>query len=297
MVKKSALASALLAATLTASALAQPPKPGDNISFVSCPIMQDTNTVPCWVTEYAGEKYFLGIQTDASGWSAPYLKHRILVEGRVADVPRVCGGIVLESSGTPFERGPSGSVAGIALPNPPVTSNLRELDLSCNSILPANERYNNLEPRRGPGPNVRREPQTPEQIAAARARAEEARQARIPVPPYQNRSFQLHYEFDSELAVLNIGNANEALQYARAVNAKHIKITSYRASSLLSDGTRLVEVEFIARKRAEELAAVMQQLGIPEGIELEVTWSNEINEGDGISDWEGRVTEIEVFPG
>jgi hypothetical protein len=56
-------------------------------------------------------------------------------------------------------------------------------------------------------------------------------------------------------------------------------------------------VEFIARKRAEEVAAVMRQLGIPEGVELEVIWKDEVNEGDGLDDWEGRVTEIEVFPG
>src|SRR5690606_12602065 len=126
--------------------IAQAPSPGENISFLACPVMQDTDSVPCWLTEYNGEKYFLGIQTDASGWSAPYLKHRILVEGRVAeDMPRICGGIVLESSDTPFERGTSGSVAGKPLPNPPVTSNMRELDLSCNTILPTNPVYNNFE--------------------------------------------------------------------------------------------------------------------------------------------------------
>jgi hypothetical protein len=295
--KQSVIASAIPGLLLMGTALAQAPGPGENISFVACPILQDTNTVPCWVAEYNGEKYFLGIQTDASGWPAPYLKHRILVEGRVADMPRVCGGIVLESSGNPFERGASGSVEGKPLPNPPVTSNMRELDLACTTILPANERYNNLEPRRGPGPNVKREPPTSEQIAAQRARAEEQRKARIPVPPYQPRSFLLHYEFDSELAVLDIDDAGAALEYARAVNASRVRITASRASSLLSDGTRLTEVEFIARKRAEEVAAVMRQLGIPEGVELEVIWKDEVNEGDGLDDWEGRVTEIEVFPG
>jgi hypothetical protein len=144
---------------------------------------------------------------------------------------------------------------------------------------------------------VKREPPTSEQIAAQRARAEEQRKARIPVPPYQPRSFLLHYEFDSELAVLDIGDTGAALEYARAINASRIRITASRASSLLSDGTRLTEVEFIARKRAEEVAAVMRQLGIPEGVELEVIWKDEVNEGDGLDDWEGRVTEIEVFPG
>src|SRR5690606_23868212 len=33
-----------------------------SISFVACPIVQHTNTVPCWLAEYEGETYFLGIQ-------------------------------------------------------------------------------------------------------------------------------------------------------------------------------------------------------------------------------------------
>ena len=36
------------------------------INFVSCPIVQDTATVPCWLSEYEGQEYYLGIQTDIS---------------------------------------------------------------------------------------------------------------------------------------------------------------------------------------------------------------------------------------
>ena len=31
------------------------------LNFVACPVFQDTNTVPCWLAEYQGETYFLGI--------------------------------------------------------------------------------------------------------------------------------------------------------------------------------------------------------------------------------------------
>ena len=68
-----------------------------NISFVACPIIQDTNTVPCWLAEYEGKLYFLGIQTDAGGWPPPWQGHKVLVEGQVTDNPLVCGGIVLKS--------------------------------------------------------------------------------------------------------------------------------------------------------------------------------------------------------
>lgn len=297
--KKSSITVAVLGALATGGVLAQAPAPGEPISFVACPIMQDTSSVPCWVADYNGERYFLGTQTDASGWPAPYLKHKVLVEGRVAkDMPRICGGIVLESSGNPFERGSAGTASGKPLPNPPVTSNLRELDLSCNLILPATAEYNDdFEPRRGPGPNVRREPVSPEQLAARRAQADAARGANALTPPYQPRTFSLHYEFDSELAVITINNAAQALDYARTVKADRIRITAHRSTSLLSDGSRLEEAPFMARKRAEELALVMRQLGIPEGAMLEVTWEDKPIDGDGVDDWEGRVTKIEVFPG
>jgi len=67
------------------------------MNFVSCPIVQDTPTVPCWLSEYEGEQYYLGIQTDISAdFDPPYLGHQVLVEGVVSDEPRVCGGVVLK---------------------------------------------------------------------------------------------------------------------------------------------------------------------------------------------------------
>src|SRR5690606_4481636 len=108
---RTAMVSTLAALVVMPAALAQ----NANISFVACPIIQDTNTVPCWLAEHEGELYFLGIQTDASGWSPPWLGHKLLVEGTITDNPRVCGGIVLESSGTPYDRRGSGTSAGVEL--------------------------------------------------------------------------------------------------------------------------------------------------------------------------------------
>jgi hypothetical protein len=33
-----------------------------SLSFVTCPIVRDTKTVPCWLAEYNGEIYYLGNQ-------------------------------------------------------------------------------------------------------------------------------------------------------------------------------------------------------------------------------------------
>src|SRR5262245_65398042 len=66
-------------------------------NFASCPVVQDTKTVPCWVSEYRGELYYLGIQSDISAeFHPPYLGHKALVEGIVSGEPRICGGIVLK---------------------------------------------------------------------------------------------------------------------------------------------------------------------------------------------------------
>ena len=67
-----------------------------NLSFVTCPIVRDTKTVPCWLAEYKGETYYLGNQGGvAQDFYPPQLNHEVLVEGVVAQGLRVCGGIPL----------------------------------------------------------------------------------------------------------------------------------------------------------------------------------------------------------
>ena len=39
---------------------------GPRKNFVSCPIVRDTASVPCWLSEYDGELYFLTIQSDVT---------------------------------------------------------------------------------------------------------------------------------------------------------------------------------------------------------------------------------------
>ena len=110
------------------------PAAGDRLSFVSCPIVRDTSTVPCWLAEYEGELYFLTLQTDVSApVNPPWLGHKVLVEGVVSDEPGICGGRVLK---------------------PVALSVMPELDGSCNTMLPAEDRYNlTFEPPRPPGPS------------------------------------------------------------------------------------------------------------------------------------------------
>ncbi|HEY6455494.1 MAG TPA: hypothetical protein VIY90_09475 [Steroidobacteraceae bacterium] len=274
----------LVGTALITGALAGVPPP-ERRNFVACPIVQDTDSVPCWLAEYQGELYFLGIQTDSGGWSPPWLDHQVLVEGKLTGGPRICGGIPLTSEyvTTPL---PSGTAAGRALPNPPVISVMRELDGSCNTLLPADPRYH-IEGRRGPGPNT----------AASALRKLPAPPA-VPVvaPPYHPQTFTLTYEFDSELATRTINEALKAYQYAQAVHAKRILIRGHRAATLLSDGSLAREIPQIGRLRAQELARTLRRLGLPDTVALVPSWSDKTEAADGLTDPDRRKAELIVEP-
>jgi outer membrane protein OmpA-like peptidoglycan-associated protein len=91
--------------------------PANRRNFIACPIVRDTKTLPCWLAEYEGELYFLGLQgSGASEFYPPQLNHEVLVEGTVTNEPRVCGGIPL---------------------NPVRISVIAELNRACNTLLPA----------------------------------------------------------------------------------------------------------------------------------------------------------------
>src|SRR5690606_9621566 len=82
---------------LAAATAAAAPAPGEHISFVSCPVVRDTRSVPCWISEYEGTTYYLTIQSDVSAVvQPPMLGHQVLVEGKVTAQPQICGGVVLE---------------------------------------------------------------------------------------------------------------------------------------------------------------------------------------------------------
>ena len=88
-------------------------------NFVACPIVRDTKTLPCWLAEYEGETYFLGLQgSSASEFYPPQLNHEVLVEGTITNEPRICGGIPLK---------------------PVRISVLPEINRACNTLLPAED--------------------------------------------------------------------------------------------------------------------------------------------------------------
>ena len=102
-----------------ASVTGQEKPPANRRNFVACPIVRDTKTLPCWLAEYEGETYFLGLQgSSASEFYPPQLNHEVLVEGTITNEPHICGGIPLKAL---------------------KISVLPEINRACNTLLPAED--------------------------------------------------------------------------------------------------------------------------------------------------------------
>lgn len=232
---------------------------GQQRNFVACPIVRDTKTVPCFLAEYEGELYYLGMQQDiTSEFHPPQLKHEVLVEGRVAAGPRVCGGIPLR---------------------PVSISVVKEINLACNTLLPAEPGIEAPSGSRGAGP--------------ASARATEAGGESQEALKGQHEFVVLYSFNDDFLEYAGNRTVTEAAAYAKRLGASSVKVTGYRATSVLSNGDRLVEKAGLAEKRAQNMATLLRGLGVAS---VAVGWKDEAEPGDGSSDPSGRRVTIVVAP-
>jgi len=248
---------ALLAWMITLPALAQ------HVTFVACPVVRDTKTVPCFLAEYQGETYFLGIQQDITAdFYPPQLLHEALVEGTVVPGPRVCGGIPLK---------------------PLHVSVLPQLNRACNTILPAEPGIDAPLAKRPAGPSTR---QAPVSTAAVPPKK--------PEPPFLEREFSIQYDFDSDfLFARNTRQLTDMAEYARVSKAQTIEVTGYRSSTLLSNGNVLIEKADVSRLRAERVAEVLKGLGTPPSA---VSWSSEPAPANGATDYESRRVAVRILP-
>jgi outer membrane protein OmpA-like peptidoglycan-associated protein len=227
-------------------------------SFVSCPIVRDTKTVPCFLAEDQGEVYFLGIQQDiTSEFHPPQLKHEVLVEGTVLPGPRVCGGVPMK---------------------PVSISVVKEINLACNTLLPAEPGIDAPPASRGPGPSSR-----PLELVKAPRQALTGRQ-----------EFAVLYSFNDDYVEFGANRVvTEAASYAKLAGAASVKVTGYRAISLLSNGQKLIEKAGLAEKRAQDVATLLRGLGVAA---VTVDWKNEAEPGDGRTDPSRRRVSIVVTP-
>jgi outer membrane protein OmpA-like peptidoglycan-associated protein len=233
---------------------------GQQRNFVSCPVVRDTKTVPCFLAEYEGELYYLGIQQDiTSEFHPPQLKHEVLVEGRVREGPRICGGIPLQ---------------------PVFISVVKEVNLACNTLLPPEPGIDAPDAPRGPGPST-----------SSRRSESSATSRDTFTGPHE---FKVLYAFNDDYLEY-AGNlaVTEAVVYAKRMNAMSVKVAGYRATSVLTNGNRLIEKAGLAEKRAQNIATLLRGLGVT-GFTVE--WKNEPEPGDGLTDPSRRRVTILVTP-
>jgi len=234
-------------------------------NFVTCPVVRDTKTVPCFLAEYDGETYFLAVQQDIQAEIyPPQLLHEVLVEGTVAPGPRVCGGIPLK---------------------PVKLSVLPEVNPACNTILPAEPGIEAPPTRRPAGPSTRQAPVTttppaPEKLA----------------PPFTQREWKILFDFDSSFLFSRDTRAvNQAADFAIAAKAKSVEITAQRGATLLSNGKILSETPTVSAERAEKVAALLRGLGT-DAASLKIHIVPGVPKTNGVSDSENRMVSIQVTP-
>lgn len=227
-------------------------------NFVSCPIVRDTKTVPCFLAEYEGELYFLGIQQDITAeFHPPQLKHEVLVEGRISDGPRVCGGIPLK---------------------PVSISVMKEVNQACNELLPAEPGIEAPPAARGAGPSSHR--------LAEPAASPESLSGR--------QEFTVRYAFDDDYVdFAAIGVVRKAAAYAKKIGAPVVRVMGYRATTVLSNGKHLVEKSALAEKRAQDIATLLRGSGVRD---VNADWKQEPEPGDGKADASRRRVTILVIP-
>ena len=193
------------------------------LSFIACPVVRDTKTVPCWLAEYEGELYYLGVQQDINApWSPPQQSHEVLVEGTVQPGPRVCGGIPLF---------------------PLSTSVMPELTRSCNTVLPAKDEIPAPAATRPHAIHPMEEPPSPPYSA----------RDFIVFFDFDNDQMPAH----------STGVIAQVAIWAATVHATSLQIPAARGSALLSDGRVLNESDAIATRRANKVARLLKGLGVP----------------------------------
>jgi hypothetical protein len=219
--------------------------------------------VPCWLAEYKGELYFLTIQSDVSApVTPPWLEHRVLVEGTIANEPRICGGVVLK---------------------PVHLSVLPERDASCNTMLPAESRYDlTFEPPRPPGPSKGRLAFDPPPASAGPA----------PAPPTR---IVVPYDFDGLVGFNHPRFLSQALDAARATKARVIEVVGYRGAVRLSDGRTMVEAAGIGQRRAEQVAMLLKGAGLTAPT-YAVHWREQPARATGVDDYLSRRVIITLRP-
>lgn len=254
----------LLVAICGCETAKESPQKSDHISFVSCPVVRDTRSVPCWTSEYQGSTYYLTIQSDVSAHvQPPMLGHQVLVEGIVSNEASICGGIVLKD---------------VHL------SVMPELDANCNIMLPADENITIDFNPRPPGPSGGRLAFDPDPA-----------QVKETLPAANGpQKIDIYFDFDKGVSFRHPGVLTNILDTAETIHAKSARIIGVRGAHELSNGAMLQETPNMGQKRAEEVAMLLQGAGLK--AEVAIDWIDGKSEADGKNDWQTRRVTVELLP-
>lgn len=252
--------------------------PDTQRNFVGCPIVIDTQDVPCWVADYEGERYFLTVQTGRSYGVvfSPQLMHKVLVEGAVTDEPRRCGGIVLTD---------------VKL------SVMQEVSPECNTILPDTGEHVTGPRPIGPDGNPPGRVSTAVQQPPAPSSPPRPPALDDLVADPRTHEFVIPYFFDSNYLPFPAEQAtvDRAADYAAAISASHVEVVGYRGRVLLSNGEYMVEASELPRLRAEKVADILVDFGVnPQS--MTVRWEDEPQDNAGVRDFDKRRVVVTVTP-
>lgn len=104
----------------------------------------------------------------------------------------------------------------------------------------------------------------------------------------------LYFDFDRGVSFRHPTNLSGVMQSARQIGARQMRIIGVRGAHRLSNGTLLQESPTIARRRAEEVAGLLNGAGLalPTTIEL----LDGEGEADGVDDWKSRRVTVQLTP-
>ena len=230
-----------------------------DVAFVSCPIVQDTPTVPCWLVEREGEEFYMGVQVDSSSaFSPPSLGHKVLVEGTLTDREE-CGARVID---------------------PIKISIMPELSPECDELRMVRTGVDiSFAPPRPPGPS------------AGRLAYDTFDPEPDPEPPFNPKSFDVRFPFDELVTFSRASTLLDITAYADLTHAHTVEVTARRGATRLDDGTLLVERPGIARQRADQVITLLRHIGLTHA-EFIVRADDSPVEGGQESRW----TEVRIVP-
>ena len=257
---------------LCSLAVSAPAAAQQHVSFVTCPVAQDTGprSDVCFFVRHNGERYGVAIPPD---WGNPQLGHMLLVEGVISDGPQQCAGVRIDGR----------------------ASVMPELSPECNEIAPATPDI--LALKLGRRPDI-----TEEQRAMIEADPASSLQimrlAALPVPEVAlGRTETIYFPFERDRAsgpdaMLLV----ELARLAKTTPGAEVTVRAFRGATLLDNGEVLTEREDMARLRGEKIADILIGLGALESsIDLDVVEA--VAQPTGTADWQGRRAEVRVSAG